>query len=153
MVVTFKLDEAKAVDGAEKLAEILREHLDPKFTITVNKADTGLKKFYTGNTGDSVSIKKNAYHGLEVSMSPMVEGTPYQVIAPYMVVPGWLLNNIVGHEGLLDKAVCHAIFGNGKDLYDKFNEVMENVLGAEAVDSGWLNTAKAALKGKTVYDQ
>ena len=64
-----------------------------------------------------------------------------------------IANSRHGFECMLDKAICHAIFGNGKDLYDKFNEVMENVLGAKAVDSGWLNTAKAALKGKTVYEQ
>ena len=153
MTVTFKVDPAKGVESAEQLADILRQHLDPKFTITVDKADKGLKKFYTGNTSDTVSIRKNAYHGLVVSFSPVVEGVPYQVIAPYMVVPNWLLNYVVGHEGILDKAICHIFFGDGKDLYDKFNDVMEKVLEAEAIDSGWFNTAKAALKGKTVYDQ
>ncbi len=144
-VVTFKIDAANEIKGVEHLAEILRQNLDPKFDITVVKADKGVKKLFTGNTGDYVSIKKNAYHGLVVSMSPVAEGVSYQVIAPYMVVPNFLLNQIVGHEGLLDKAICHVIFGNGKDLYEKFNDVMENVLKAQAVKSGILDTAKAVL--------
>ncbi len=152
MIITFKVDAANEVNGVEHLAEILRQHLDPKFEITITKADKGLKKFFTGNTGDTVSIRKNAYHGLVVSMSPKTDGAAYQVIAPYMIVPNPMLNYIVGHEGILDKAICHVFFGNGKDLYDKFNEVMETVLHAKAVNSGLLANAKAALKGKTVYD-
>ncbi len=59
---TFRIE--KEIKNAEELAELLKKHLDPKFQITVGKADKGVKKFFTGNDVDSVTVRKNAYHGI-----------------------------------------------------------------------------------------
>jgi len=68
-------------------------------------------------------------------------------------VPNALLNQVVGHTGILDRLICNLIFGKGKDLYDKFQETIINELDGKEVNTGLFNSAKAAMKGKSVFDE
>jgi hypothetical protein len=142
----------RRVDDIEQLAEILKAHLDPKFKIKVNKAGGTLKQLVTGDSGDSLSINKNAYHGVVLTMSEPAEGLDYQVIFAWMCVPNAALNQIVGHDGVIDKFVCNLIFSNGKDLYDSVQEKIASELDGVRVDVGVVNQVKAAFKGKSVWD-
>ncbi len=40
----------------------------------------------------------------------------------------------------------------GKDLYDRFEDVVINELQGQKVNMGLVNQAKALLKGKSVFD-
>ena len=151
MASTFKIK--KEVKNLEELSEIFKKNLDQKFQITIEKADKGVKKFITGNTADVLNIKKNAYHGVALTLSDRVEGADYQVISWGVYVPNVLLNQVVGHTGILDRLICNLIFGKGKDLYDKFQETIINELDGKEVNTGLLSSAKAAMKGKSVFDE
>ncbi|MDR2912932.1 MAG: hypothetical protein LBV38_06570 [Alistipes sp.] len=147
---TFKIK--KAVNDIEELAELLRKHLDPKFKISVTKAGSGLKQFVTGTTGDTLNINKNAYHGVILTLSDPMAELDYQVIGAWMCVPNPVLKQFVGHDGVLDKLICNLIFSNGKDLYDSVQETIIAQLDGKRVDVGMISHAKAALKGKTLWD-
>jgi hypothetical protein len=112
-----------------------------------------LKQFLTNNPGSVLKIKKNAYHGVMLTMTEPSAELDYQVISAYMYVPNFLLNQIVGHEGIIDKLICNLIFSKGLDLYDKVQETLINVLDGKRVDVGFINSTKAFLKGKSVYDE
>ncbi|MDR2890382.1 MAG: hypothetical protein LBV18_02075 [Alistipes sp.] len=151
VATTFKI--RKQVANIEELAEILKPHLDPKFKVSVAKAGNMLKQLVTGTTGDTLTIAKNAYHGVILTLTDPTPEINYQVIGAWMCVPNPVLNQIVGHDGLIDKLVCNLIFGNGKDLYDSVQAVIEAQLEGTRVDVGILNHAKAALKGTTVWEE
>lgn len=149
-VSAFKIKkELKSVD---EFAEALKPHLDSKFKITVEKAGSGLKKFMTGNSADVIKIKKNAYHGVILTMSDKNEALDYQAIGINMYVPSTILNQVVGHEGFIDRAICHIFFGKGTDLYDTIQEKLASEFDGKPIDMGLLNSAKAMLKGKSVFD-
>jgi len=149
-ISSFKIK--KEVKDLEELVEILKKHLDPKFEYKIETAGSGLKQFFTGTNTDVLEIKKNAYHGVVLTLSDIIPEIDYQVIGVQMVVPNYLLNQIVGHEGILDTAICHLIFGNGKDLYDKLQEAIAEELDGVGVEDSFLNNMKAFFQGKTVYD-
>jgi len=149
-ISSFKIK--KEVKDLEELVEILKRHLDPKFEYKIDKAGSGLKKFFTGTNTDVLEIKKNAYHGVFLTLTEIIPEMDYQVIGAQMVVPNYFLDQIVGHDGILDTAICHLIFGNGKDLYDKLQEAIAEELDGVGVEDSFLNNVQAFLKGKTVYD-
>jgi len=100
-----------------------------------------------------LNIKKNAYHGIGLTMTERAEGMDYQVITWVVYVPNALLNQVVGHTGIIDRLICNLIFGKGKDLYDKFAETIIKELDGKEVNVGLISSAKAALKGKSVFDE
>ena len=146
----FKIN--REIKSLDELVEILKKNLDPKFEITVEKAGSGIKSVLFGST-DGIKIKKNAFHALGLSMSERAEGVDYQAISTWMYVPNWLLDQVIGHTGVIDKLIGNLIFGNGKDLYDKVEEIIVTQLDGKPVDTGFFKSAKAALKGKTVFDE
>ena len=148
---TFKIK--KQVKNLEELSEILKPHLSSKFDFSIDQAGSILKKVITNTDCDTLKIKKNAYHGVILTMQEPSEDLDYQVIGAYMYVPNFLLNQIVGHEGIIDKLICNLIFSKGLDLYDKLQETIINVLDGKRIDVGLINTTKAFLKGKSVYDE
>jgi len=149
-ISSFKIK--KEVKDLEELVEILKKHLDPKFEYTIESAGSGLKKFFTGTNTDTLQIKKNAYHGVILTLSEIIPEIDYQVIGAQMIVPNYFLDQIVGHEGILDTAICHLIFGNGKDLYDKLQDVVAEELDGVGVEDSFFNNMKAFIQGKSVYD-
>ena len=149
-ISSFKIK--KEVKDLEELIEILKKHLDPKFEYKIDRAGSGFKKFLTGTNTDVLEIKKNAYHGVVLTLSEIIPEMDYQVIGAQMIVPNYFLDQIVGHDGILDTAICHLIFGNGKDLYDKLQEAIAEELDGVGVEDSFLNNMKAFFQGKTVYD-
>jgi len=148
---TFKIK--KEVKNLKELSEILKPHLSSKFEFSTDKADSGVKKFLTGASDDVLKIKKNAYHGVSIWMTKPSEELDYQVIGVSMYVPNFLLNQVAGHEGVIDKLICNMIFGKGNDLYNDLQNILINVLDGKRVDVGVINSTKAFLKGKSVYDE
>lgn len=146
----FRID--REVKNAEELAEIMKKHFGPKFTVTVGKADKGIKKLFTANDCDTVTVKKNAYHGILMTITPPTEGMEYQAINSGAIVPNGFLNQIVGHQGILDIAICSLIFGKGNDLYDRFDEIVAKELKGARVNMSLKNQIKSAFKGKSVFD-
>ncbi len=141
----------RKIGNVEELAEILKAHFDPKFTITIGKADKGIKKFFTDNTTDTITVKKNAYHGIQITLSPPTEGIDFQTIGSGAIVPHALLDQVVGHTGLLDIAICNLIFGNGNDLYDTFEKIVAEQLQGAKVNLSLKNQIKAIRQGKSVF--
>lgn len=155
----FKIAEGDTMPDARRIAEILRQHLDPKFEITVGVS--GAKKFLTGYTGynsdDIITIKKNAYHGAVVAIMPKREDVSWRAIDVHETTPNPLLEQLgksFGYlGGLLFGHLFSAIFGNGDDLYGKLNDIMRNELKGEEVDASVLNNVKAMFQGKSVLDE
>jgi len=147
---TFKIK--KRVNNLEELREMLKPHLSSKFDFQVNNS-SGLKQLLTSNSGNVLKIKKNAYHGVMLTMTEPSAELDYQVIGAYMYVPNFLLNQVVGHEGIIDRLICNLIFSKGLDLYDKVQEVLIDVFDGKRVNVGLINSAKAMMKGKSVYDE
>lgn len=150
----FKIEEADKLPGAQQLAEILRQHLDPKFEIKVGIG--GAKKLLSGYTGcksdDIITIKKNAYHGAVVIIMPERKDVTYQALSVSADTPNPILAELTRKMGFLDALVLRSIFGKGDDLYDKLEHVIQNVLKAKKADLSLLNTIKTASQGKSVLD-
>lgn len=151
----FKIEEANKLRNAQQLAEVLRKQLDPKFEITVGIG--GAKKFLSGYTGykseDIITIKKSAYHGAIVALMPERKDVTWQAVNVDEIVPNPILDQVVKNSGLLGTLIFNAIFGKGDDLYDKLEDVMQNVLKARKADTSVLNNAKAMFQGKSVLDE
>ena len=82
---------------------------------------------------DSIVIKKNAYHGVEIFYQSM-EHKQYLVSAT--VTPNAFLASLLGRVGLLDLLIARAVFGTKKGLVEDVNNVVTSAFEVTILDTG-----------------
>ena len=140
------------IGDSERLFNDLKQKFGEKYKVEFHKASTGAMKFMTGNTSDYVTIKKSAYHGASIAISPEDTRIDYQTITYGSITPNAIVNQIMGKSGLLDRLIAQLIWGSGKEFYNSIEEFIQTEYNATEVDMGVMNTIKQTLKGKTVMD-
>ena len=142
----------REVKDNQQLLDEVTKKLGEKYKVGENKASKGAMKFLTGNNADYVTIKKNAYHAVSIMVTPKHESVDYQTISWGSYVPNTIVNQLIGGSGVLDILIAKLIFGSGKEFYKDVEEFITKDLEGVGVDTGFINSAKQLLKGKTVCD-
>ena len=152
-MATYSLFKTKREMGdIQQTFEEFNKKFGEKYKVELNKADSGAKKFFTGNTTDYISIKKNAYHGAIVGLSPEDSRIDYRTLTFSSYTPNTIVNQILGKTGIIDILIAKLIWGNGTPFYDEIQNFIESDLEGTGVDTGLMNSAKQLLKGKSVLD-
>ncbi len=141
------------VASLDEVKEVLKKRLGNKYPMEVNKADSGAKKYLTGNTYDSINLKKNGYHGLMVILVPPTAGMDYSVIQLVPYTPNMVIRYITQNAGILDSLIFKAIWGSGKEFYGDLHNLVLEEFEAKQVDNGFMNSVKQMVKGKSVLDE
>ena len=142
----------KQIGDNQQVFEDLSKKFGSKYKLEFNKASTGAMKFVTGNTTDCILIKKNAYHGVTLSVSVKDENIDYQTIAINAYIPNSIVRQLFGRTGILDLLIIKLIWGSGNDFYDEIDNFITTEFEGVGVDTGIINSTKQLLKGKSVLD-
>ncbi len=137
----------------EQVAELLKQKLGDKYPVKIMKATSGAMKYLTGNTTDTIQIKKNGYHGVVIGVVPSTEGMTYSVISSNAYTPSTIVEMITRKAGLLDHLIFKAIWGSGSDFYKSIDNLIMSEYEATEVDTGIINSVKQMVKGKSVFDE
>ena len=150
MAALFKTK--RMVGTTEEFFQVLQTKFGEKFKVEFHRADSGLTKFFTGQTTDHITIKKNAYHAASIGVSPVSDMIDYQTVTYGSFVPNTIVRETIGDSGLVNIFVARLIWGKGLDLYDAIEEFIKTEYDATEVDMSLTNSVKQMLKGKTVMD-
>lgn len=141
------------IKTVEEMAEKLKTILGDKYSVEVNKKDKGLKKMFTNNDTDFVTVKKNAYHGVSVMVYPKSDGLDYITIVSDGVTPGMVAYQLADQLGMIGGFVCRMIWGSGKEFYAEIDKLVVEKFDAKEVDNSFKNQMKSLFKGKSVMDE
>ena len=142
----------KQMGGNEQVFNDLKAKFGDKYKVEFNQASSGAMKFVTGNTVDYISLKKNAYHGITIGVSPADAGVDYTTITSTAVIPNALVRQVLGRTGILDMLIAKLIFGSGNEFYDSVDNFIQSEYEATPVDTSLTNSVKQMFKGKSVLD-
>ena len=133
--------------------ECLNSKFGDKYKISINRATQGVLKIFTEQQDDMISIKKNAYHGVNIMVSGKIEGADYQTINVSEYTPNPIVHRYIGRTGILDIFISRLIWGKGDEFYDEINNFFKTEYAATEVNNSFWNNAKQMFKGKTVFDE
>jgi len=136
----------------EQACEEINNKFGEKYKVEFHKADTGLTKFFTGETQDYISIKKNAYHGIIIGLSPADDRIDFRTMTYGTYTPNKLVDQVIGRTGIIDILVAKLIWGSAKEFYADIETYITGDLEGTKVDMGLTNSIKQMMKGKTVMD-
>ena len=122
----FKLERTNI--SVEELKEIFEKDLGNKY-----KVYAGSKFRNLGTGGESVFLKKNAYHGASVTLSKW-KGGSYLTIAD--ATPSTFLSMFTQRMGLIVAGMLRLIYGSSGTLYDEVYQTLQNNLTFTEVKSG-----------------
>ena len=142
----------RMVGSCEQFFEALQAKFGEQYKVEFIRADSGVKKFFTGQTSDYITIKKNAYHAASIGVSPVSDMIDYQTITYGSFVPNTIVRETIGDSGLVNIFVARLIWGKGSDFYGAIEEFIKSEYEATEVDMGLTNSIKQMMKGKTVMD-
>ena len=140
------------VASIEELNEILAGEIDVKYKSEISKADSGVKKYFTGNTADSLIIKKNGYHGLAISLDPYEQEKGYAIISMVPVTPNSFIEWLTRNGGIIDKLIFQAIWGSAKEFHQHVEDAIIKQFNATKVDNSMKNTLKSVFTGKSIIE-
>ena len=142
----------REMGNIEQVFEEINKKFGEKYKVELNKANSGAMKFLTGNTTDYISIKKNAYHGAIIGLSPADSSIDYRTITLSGYTPNKLVDQVIGKTGIIDIMIAKLIWGNGAPFYEELQDFIQTDFEGTGVDTGIMNSAKQLLKGKSVLD-
>ena len=142
----------KKIGENQQVFEELNKKFGGKYKVEFNKASSGAMQFVTGNTTDYIAIKKNAYHGVTLGVSPADASIDYQTITISAYTPNAIVRQIFGRTGILDLLIIKLIWGSGNDFYDEIDNFITTEFEGVGVDMGIVNSARQLLRGKSVLD-
>ena len=140
------------VASLEEIMGLLSGKIDEKYKMEVSNADSGVKKYFTGNTVDMLIIKKNGYHGLALTLDAYQQERGYAVIATVPITPNSIIEWITRNGGIIDRIVFQLIWGNPKQFHQNVEEVILRELNASKVDNSMKNTLKCMFTGKSIIE-
>jgi hypothetical protein len=142
----------RKVATLEEMRDILAVEIDEKFKLEISKADSGAKKYFTGNTVDTLIIKKNGYLGLALTFDPHQQDRDYGIVSMIPVTPNALIEWLTRNGGILDRLIFQAIWGSPKKLHQNVEDAIIKQLNASKVDTSMKNTMKSMFTGKSIIE-
>jgi len=136
----------------EQTCEEINKKFGEKYKVEFHKADSGMKKFFTGETTDYISVKKNAYHGLIIGLTPADDQIDFRTMTCGAYTPNKIVDQVIGRTGIIDILVAKLFWGSGKEFYADIENYITGDLEGTKVDMGLKNSIKQMMKGKTVMD-
>ncbi len=135
------------IASIEELAEAIKQKLGEKYPVIVKKADTGAAKYFTGNTIDTIRMKKNGYHGVVIGFSDNGEGG--SIITSNSYTPNTVVEMITRKAGLLDKLIFRAIWGSGNEFYGDIHDHILDKYKATEMDTSLVGGLKQMFGKKS----
>ena len=140
------------IASLEEIRELLSGKIDEKYKMEISNADSGVKKYFTGNTVDMLIIKKNGYHGLALTLDAYQQERGYAVVATVPITPNSFIEWITRNGGIIDRLVFQAIWGNPKEFHQSVENLIISELNASKVDISMANTLKSMFTGKSIIE-
>ena len=140
------------VASLEELRDVLVENMDAKYKTDISNADSGVKKYFTGNTVSTLTIKKNGYHGLALTLDPYEQERGYAIVSMVAITPNYFIEWLTRNGGLIDKLIFQAIWGSSAQFHYNVENAIIKQLNASKVDNSMKNTIKSMFTGKSIIE-